>query len=81
MKLRNYISQLSNNELIDLCALMEYGRAFLHDISEKEKIDFSKIRISCAEIHKNDTKETISTYLLKNNKLSEYLKKAIDVIK
>lgn len=80
-ELQTFIASLSDDDIIDLCALMGYGREMCTSaFAVKGYGTFQGIRNEFAEMQKNQTKENIASYLLsKGEKLSEWLLCALEL--
>lgn len=76
INLRNYISALPYDEIIDLCALMDYGRECEQNGITVARPDlFGQMRESFFENHPHD--EHLASYLLGKFKLHTYLRYAL----
>lgn len=76
MNLHNYISALPYDEIIDLCALMDYGRECEYTGNETARPDmFRQMRKNFLENHPCD--EHLANYLLAKFKLNTYLRYAL----
>lgn len=74
--LLDYLKNLSCEEIIDLCALMDYGRKCKHkEISIPDIAMFRQIRKSFLENHRED--KHLANYLLEKNELNIYLTYAV----
>lgn len=74
--LLDYLKNLSREEIIDLCALMDYGRKCKHrEISIPDIAMFSQIRKSFLENHRED--KHLANYLLGKSELNIYLTYAV----
>ena len=74
--LLNYLENLSCEEIIDLCALMDYGRKCKQkEISIPDIVMFRQIRKSFLENHRED--KYLAYYLLKKSELNIYLTYAV----
>lgn len=70
--LLNYLENLSCEEIIDLCALMDYGRKCKYkEISIPDIAMFRQIRKSFLENHRED--KHLANYLLGKSELNIYL--------
>lgn len=70
--LLDYLKNLSCEEIIDLCALMDYGRKCKQkDISIPDIVMFRQIRKSFLENHRED--KHLANYLLGKSELNIYL--------
>lgn len=74
--LLNYLKNLSREEIIDLCALMDYGRKCKYkEISIPDIAMFRQIRKSFLENHRED--KHLANYLLGKSELNIYLTYAV----
>lgn len=75
-ELLNYLKNLSRDEIIDLCALMDYGRECKHkSVSIPDVAMFRQIKKSFLENHSQD--KHLANYLLGKSKLNVYLTCAV----
>lgn len=79
--LRDFIAGLSEDDITDLIALMDYGRELYHMKSERARQkDFMERRQSLGQQIKTDKeKSEKASYLLKNAYLSEYLQQVLQL--
>lgn len=78
-ELTEYIDGLSDDEYIDLCALMETGKNCMHSGEKPMLCDY---RISRNNIENNFKNEKYyANYLLEKSELSTYLKHSIHLFK
>ena len=79
IQLRNFISNLPAESLIDLCALMDYGREnYQKENRQKNSSEFEAIRSSVAATVKEQDGKNIASYLLeKGDHLKRYLQASL----
>lgn len=76
--LLNYLQELSQDELIDLCALMDYGRECTQRETQGDAPElYWQMRNNFFEDHKEDP--YLHYYLLGNARLGIYLRRAVDL--
>lgn len=81
LALRHYIAHLTIEDIIDLCALMDYGRDICNDHAvERGFRYFTAVRKDIAFTMKDRSPENIANYLIgKGEKLSEYLAQSLEL--
>ena len=81
LELRDFIANLSNEEMADLLALMECGR-YLYQVANRRinKNEFIKNQQNfLMQIKTDEDKKHKATYLLQNSFLSEYLESSLQL--
>lgn len=72
--LTNFMLSLDKNEIIDICALMELGRA-----GEIDDANFKNIKYDCCERYEDTEKGIIINHLLSKRTFSKHLRNSLGI--